>query len=309
MIARKILSEAAKRLRPVSPSPFLDVEILLSFVLKKPREYVLAHPERLLTEAQRKKFIKLVARREKHEPIAYIIGYKEFYGLNFKVTPNTLIPRPETEALVENGLSAVSDIRNNDPDAKILVLDIGTGSGNIIIALATLLNKSGSSSNNNIFLSAFDNSPEALRVARANAKKITPGKKIKFVRSDLLDHFFEKPKSKISESFIILANLPYLSKKIFFAAPSDVKNFEPRPALLSAKHGLAHYEKLFMQIKKLMRNSRASNVYVFLEYSPEQKMKMSRLIKKHFFHPAFEFQKDLAGRWRIAKISLVRQRL
>ena len=170
----------------ISPS---DLEILISSAIKKPKEFILTHPEYELDKFKIKNLKLKIARRAKGEPIAYITGHKEFYGLDFKINRNVLIPRPETEALPELVISNLkSAIRKNK---KIVIADIGTGSGNIIISIAKWLKKSKLPIANYRLL-ASDISPKALRLARQNAKKHKVDKKIKFLQGDLLKFLMDK---------------------------------------------------------------------------------------------------------------------
>jgi release factor glutamine methyltransferase len=189
----------------------LDLDLIVGDVMKKPREFVMTHPEFKLSKVQGLKIKSLIARRMKHEPIAYILGHKEFFGLDFKVTPDTLIPRPETELLVEEVLKLAPKNRK--------IMDIGTGSGNIIISLAKNLPEK------NNFV-AIDISKKALTIARHNAKLHKVDKKIKFLHGNLLDPII-KNRSMFHApcSMIILANLPYLSKEIYSATLPDVKKY------------------------------------------------------------------------------------
>lgn len=317
------LSKAFKKLKKTSVSPQLDVEVMFAHALGKTREHVLAHPEIKLSRNQELKIKNYVARRAKHEPIAYITGHKEFYGLEFKVTRDTLIPRPETEMLVE---LAARDVEQGtwNKDKKINIIDVGTGSGNIIISLKKNLNSNCHSSVNgnpvaklkvstldsrlrgNDYYSLFglDISKRALRVAKYNAKKNKVGNKIKFIKSDLLNCFLKNNSAiKQFNNLIIVANLPYLSKKIYNTTSSDVKNFEPKLALLSKDEGLYYYEKLFKQIKIMLTNYE-SLVTLIIEFSPEQKVKLQKLAKKYFPKTRLKFQKDLAGKWRVCDLRI-----
>jgi len=236
--------------------------------------------------------------------MAYILGHKEFYGLDFKVTKDTLIPRPETEHLVEvvtGNLKLVNRKKNN----KVTILDIGTGSGNIIISVAKEL-KNSKLPFTNYQLLATDISKKALRVARHNAKKHNVNEQIKFLKGSLLSpilntKYLPRRQAGKTQNAIIVANLPYLSQKIYEGTMPDVKNFEPRSALLSENNGLAHYEKLFNQIRKLLLF--VDHCLLIIEFSPEQKPALQKLIEYHF--PAWrpKFQKDLAGKWRVCQIS------
>ncbi len=264
-----------------------DLDLLISRAIKKPREFVLAHPECEIPEFKIKNLKLKISRRRRGEPLAYILGRREFFGLDFKVNKNTLIPRPETELFVEEVLKL-------NPKNKTIV-DIGTGSGNIIASLAKNIREK-----NNFY--GIDISEKALRVAKENAKNYKLEKKIKFMRGNLLDPIIQNSKLKIKNSeIIILANLPYLSKEIYNAAPKDVKNYEPKSALYSPGKGLAHYENLLKQIRKLQTANQKSKI-IFFEISPEQKKIIQPLIKKYLPNAKIEFQKDLAGKWRACKI-------
>jgi release factor glutamine methyltransferase len=268
---------------------YYEQELLLSHILKKSREYVLAHLDIKLTKRQLSKYRELTARRFKNEPLAYILGEKGFYGLNFKVSQDTLIPRPETEILVE-------EILKSKPKNSF-ILDVGTGSGNIAISLAKYIH------GKNKFY-GLDNSTKSIKVARSNSKRNGVGKKIKFINSDLLNYFLKNKIKLKNKEIVIAANLPYLSKKIYASLKPDVKKYEPRSALLSGDNGLNHYKKLFQQIKVLKSNCYSSRVTCYIEFSPEQKAKILRLVKQYFPESSIEFQKDLAQKWRvlIAKI-------
>lgn len=290
-----IIREVYQKLEKTSPTPRLDAEVLLSYALKKPREFVLAHPEYKLSQNQELKVRNYVSRRKKGEPIAYILGQKEFYGLGFKVTLDTLIPRPETEMLVEK---ALNEVRNTL--RKTTIIDVGTGSGNIIISIAHNI-KHGMWNNFNFY--ATDISQKSLRVAKHNAKKNKADKKIKFIKSNLLDAFIQNEKYNLQDTnLIIIANLPYLSQKIYSSTTPDVKNFEPRRALISNENGLSHYKKLLKQLQIIKNND--CKLKIILEFSPEQKSKIQKMILKYFPEIQIEFKKDLAGKWRMAVVNI-----
>ena len=220
-------------LKKISNSPFLDAEVLLSHVLKKDRTFLFTYPEKKLTSAQERKIKSLVVRRKKHEPIAYIIGHKEFYGLNFFVNHDVLIPRPETEKLIEQVIS----FSNNK---NIKICEMGTGSGCIAIALARNLPKAQ--------ILATDISRSALKIAKINAKRHKVLKQIQFIHSDL----FSKIPPRIRFN-IIIANLPYLSQKQYENTQPEIKNFEPRLALVGGKTGMEIYKKLLQQTKNHLK--------------------------------------------------------
>ncbi|NWG75917.1 MAG: peptide chain release factor N(5)-glutamine methyltransferase, partial [Rubrivivax sp.] len=249
-----------------------------------------------------------IARRMRGEPLAYILGEKEFYGLRFKVNKNVLIPRPETELIVEQALrkiqetpkslTATGQVRNNNQT----IIDLGTGSGNIIIAIAK---KMGFFENENYGLRflATDISTSALRVAKQNAKLNKVDKKIKFIKGNLLEPILKSQISNLKSQIIIIANLPYLSKKIYNSTMPDVKNYEPKSALLSGTDGLNHYRKLFSQIKKLL-TANGSQLTVFLEISSEQKIPLQKIISKEFPESKTTFYKDLARKWRVCEVNI-----
>ena len=227
-------TEKLKSAKIISAS--LDAEILLSWTLNKPKSYLFTYPEKKLTQAQLAKFEKYISRRSKNEHVAYLTSHKEFYGLDFLVNKNVLIPRPETELLVEEVLK----------NKKIKRLaDIGTGSGCIAIALAK--------NNPELKIYAADISAKALIIARKNAKKYKL-KNIIFKKGNLLE-----PIKNIKLDAVV-ANLPYLSKKIYKKNYHNLK-FEPKNAMLAGKDGLDYYRKLFEQIKKLKYKPK----YIFYE--------------------------------------------
>ncbi len=289
----------------------LDLDLIIAHVLKKNREFILTNPKQHLGFFQLIKIKSLISRRIKHEPLAYLTGHKEFYGLDFQVNRHTLIPRPETELLVENVLRLLGQNRQQKNSkhnqtnvstyvSNSILIDIGTGSGNIIMATAKNLKKS------KIQYLAIDQSRQALKIARKNAHQHQVDQKIKFLQGDLLKPFIKKYSSQIENlsSIIIAANLPYLSQEILQSASVDVKKFEPESALLSPQKGLGHYEKLFNQIQKIHLNNPKLPITVLIEYSPEQKQDLQEMIKKILPESQSDFQKDLSGLWRIAQINL-----
>ena len=271
----------------------LDLELLIAHEIKKTREFILAHPEFKLSKIQLAQLESKISRRINTEPLAHIVGHKEFYGLDFKINQHTLIPRPETELLIEEVLKTIPKINF----AKLNLIDIGTGSGNIIISLAKNLNDA------KINYFGTDISDDALKIAKYNAKKHEQ-EKIKFIKSDLLKSILKNKKYfSVENKIILVANLPYLSKKIYSTTTSNVKNFEPKSALYSSELGLNHYRKLFEQIKK---QANKSNIHsVFLEFSPEQKKTLNILVKKMLPLAKIRFQKDPAEKWRLCVLNLI----
>jgi len=288
MLIKEIINFGFKKLSG-TPSPHLDSDILLSHVIKKPREFLYSHPEKKLTPTQVAKFRKLLSRRSKGEPVAYLTGHKEFYGLDFYVDKNVLVPRPETELLVDE---AAEELRIRDQESgfkKTAVIDIGTGSGNIIISLAKKLK------NCSIKYFAVDISQKALNVAKKNAIKHKISGRIKFLHGSLLKPFLNKKLEIGNWKLVILANLPYLSQKQYQQSPSI--KFEPKTALVAAENGLALYKKLFQQTKDIA--CYVPNVTYFLEIDLSQTKSIRRLAKTILPNFNLQIKKDLAGRDRL----------
>lgn len=269
----------------------LDRELLLASVLKKGRTFLLAHPEYELTPTQARRFQQFVERREQHEPLAYIIGEKEFFGLPFLVNRFTLIPRPETEFLVEDVLAFLKKKKSNK---RVAIVDAGTGSGSIIVSMAKHISLRQSFSRHFSFF-AVDTSLRALQVAKKNAKRHKVDKLIQFFQSDCL----AQVKKKLSrfDELLILANLPYLSKELYQNTDPTVQNFEPKSALLSGKDGLDHYRRLLLELQTL---SPGKKINFWLEISPEQASLLENILpsfgtKSHVILP------DLTGRDRIVR--------
>lgn len=288
----------------------LDLEILIAHSLGKTREFVLTYEDYEMPTLRIENLKLKISRRIKGEPIAYITGHKEFYGLDFIVNKYTLVPRPETELLVDSIINNQKTISNKNT----CVVDVGTGSGCIITSIAKALKRGKWKVEraDEIKYFAIDVSAEALKVAKKNAKLNGVEKKIKFLQGNLLLPFFVELKNlkakklmkMMPEKLIIVANLPYLSKEIYQSAPIDVKKFEPKTALYSSENGLAHYRKLFEQINDLLITGYQLPINIFLEISPEQKKAIAKTIKNIFPSAKIEFKKDLAGKWRTCKIEL-----
>lgn len=271
----------------------LDRELLLASVLKKDRAFLLSHPEHILSPRKIQHFKKLIGRREHHEPLAYILGEKEFFGISFLVNRSTLIPRPETEIIVEDVLKQFSRLKTL-VNKKIAVVDVGTGSGCIIISVVKnllLLKKDL----NTISFFAVDTSLRALNTAHSNAKRHDADKNIQFVHSNLLTQL--KKQLLSFDEIIILANLPYLSEKLYQTTPSTVQHFEPKSALLSGQDGLNHYRALLKQLKSLSPGKR---IEFWLEISPEQASVARALLQEHSAI-LDKILPDLAEKFRVIK--------
>lgn len=293
----------------------LEAEILLGHVLKKDRVWLHAHDEQTIPSVKLKNFYKLVERRKKHEPIAYIVGQKEFYRLRFVVNKNVLIPRPESELLVELG-TAMAKKQNAQ------VWDIGTGSGAIAISIAKEIAPQK--------VLASDSSQSALLIAKKNAR-INNVKNITFLKADLVT---PRAAKMLSTPLIIVANLPYLPLSDKKKLAPDVVKFEPSSALFAPQNGLAVIKKLLEQVervqtdfstRKLARNDndgdKLGNIIstergsatewrnlfesfsLFLEFDPPQTQNLKTFAKKLFPKAKIAIHKDLAKRNRVIEIS------
>jgi len=291
----QVILKACQKLQKFNlSSAFLDAELLLSFVLRKPREYVLAHPEIKLTKKQILKFYKLIAQRAKNIPLAYLTGVKEFYGREFYVDKRVLVPRPETETLIEQVKSEKLKMKSD-----AIIVDIGTGSGCIIITLAKELENLKSKISNLKFL-ATDVSPDALAVAKKNVKLHGVDKKIKFLQGNLLEPILKNKDFLIHNSeFFILANLPYLTLKQIKQSPTI--QHEPRLALTAGKDGLKYYRELAKQLqgfRNLLKVSETSNIPIslFAEIGDMQGTEMKKIFS---FAKNKNIKKDLASHNRL----------
>ena len=304
-----------------------DAEVLLPLLfeerarVRRDRAWFFAHTEYVLTKYQEPNFKKLITKRRADWPAAYITGHKEFFGLDFLVNRNVLIPRPETELLVELALQGISN-----PESRIAnVIDIGTGSGNIIISLAKqspsplARGNAPKGQRGQAKFFATDSSAKALAVARVNTRRHGMAKKIKFLRGNLLSPFLQATNYKLIPN-LILANLPYGWKewKNNTSAETSGLRFEPQQALFTKEGGLYLIRKLFEQIKIICHSGldpesiqknldsrfRGNDITILLEFDPRQKSALTKLAKKYFPAAKLTFHRDLARRWRVMKITI-----
>ncbi|MFA6427992.1 MAG: peptide chain release factor N(5)-glutamine methyltransferase [Candidatus Buchananbacteria bacterium] len=261
-------------------SAYLDSEILLAFVLKKTKVYLYTHPEQKVSTKSLAKFKKLVTKRATNYPLAYLTSHKEFFGLDFYVDNRVLIPRPETELLVEQAL-AICQPPLTAKKSPLTICEVGTGSGGIIISLAKNLptNFCGQ-------LWASDLSAKALAVAKKNTKRHQVTKKIIFKLGNLLTPF------KNQYFDLIIANLPYLSR-----LNNNIVH-EPKLALLAGFDGLKYYRQLIKQTDLYLK----PGGYLMIEIDPNQKTALIKLVKKLLPNYQLIFIKDYAKRYRLLKI-------
>jgi release factor glutamine methyltransferase len=214
-----------------------DVESLLRHVLDKNRSYLIAHGREELEPQRLADFFAFVTERSQGKPLQYILGVQEFLGMEFEVTPDVLIPRPETELLVEAARSLLSAVWNPR------IMDVGTGSGCIAVSLAVLLSSAR--------VCAVDLSLAALEVARRNAARHHVLPRVEFLHGDLLVLAQKELEAETLDG--IVSNPPYVSEKDFSGLQREVRGWEPRLALVAGKRGLTIYERLIPQALRALR--------------------------------------------------------
>ena len=253
-------------------NPELDSELLLSKALNKKREKILTNLKKEINKKQLDKFNLYLSRRKKKEPIAYILGFKYFWKYKFFINKSVLVPRPETEQIVEETLNYLSDNESKK------ILDIGTGSGCIIVSVLKERSKCKAI--------AIDISSKALKVAKTNAKIHHLENKIKFINIDI-------DKFNYNKYDLILSNPPYISNIDLIRLDDDIRIYEPRESLSG---GLDGYEKIIKVIEKsskLLKN----NGKLIVEIGDTQKNNVLKLLKNNGFY-INKTGKDLSGRDR-----------
>ncbi len=267
-----------------------EAEILMAYVMKKNREWVKAHGEFKVPSAECRVFNALIARRRRREPIAYIIGEKEFFGLPFFTDKRALIPRPESEMLVELTVGAGLS-RPGRGDRAPTIWDVGTGSGAVAIAIAKNIPHAK--------VIATDISSPAIALAKKNAKRLKT-KNITFLKADILSPSLLPLFARIREGRIIItANLPYLPESDRTKLDADVVKYEPPSALFAGHDGLTIIEKFLRQLAI----ARIPFSRLFLEYDSPQTKKLRALAKSLFPKMKIAIHKDLAKRDRVMEIA------
>ena len=290
---REVLAAATERLRVSgSETARLDAEVLLADVLRTDRTGVLAHPEAPIGPAQRAAFGDALARRERGEPVAYVRGLKEFYGLAFSVDPRALIPRPETELLVEFAVSRAAGLltgRRWRPErGPLRVVDLGTGSGAVAIAMIATLRRRGFGGVLDVL--ATDASAAAVDLARENAAAHGLADALRFWAGDLLPD--DEPPFDL-----VVANLPYIPSDEIDALPVAA-SFEPRSALDGGPDGLAVIGRLIALLA-----ARTSDLgTALLEIGPHLREGTERLAAEHLPGWRLAFHDDLGRRLRVAEL-------
>ncbi len=268
------LQRAIRAMMGRSGSPRLDAQLILGHVLNKPREYLIAHPEHVLSDLEQHTFDKLLTLRTKGMPVAYILGSRPFYDRTFILTPHVLIPRPETEHIVE---AALEWAKGRKP---LRIIDVGTGSGAIAVTVAAHLP--------NTQVIAADVSLAALLVARENGADLT---NIRYVQADLLLPF----RGPLD---VICANLPYIATGDINML--EVAKFEPHVALDGGFDGLRLIRRLLEQAPGRL----ATPGLILMEIAVDQKEEVIALSKAAFSHASVSIIKDYAGLDRVVRVEV-----
>jgi len=252
----------------------LEAHVLLGHAMNKARAYLLAHPEAELDCNNRAAFDALLQRRLSGEPIAYILGQREFYGFEFSVTPAVLIPRPETELLVELALECIP------PQQPMQILDLGTGSGAIAVTLAKLRPQA--------LITAVDVSPDALAIARQNAARLRTDN-IRFIASDWFQAL-----DPTSQFDLIIANPPYIAANDPHLQQGDVR-FEPLNALQSGADGLDAIRRIAQESQRFL----TPNGQLMFEHGYNQQEACANILAS-FAYANINCQRDLAKQPRVS---------
>jgi len=263
---------ATAQLKNASPTPALDAQVLLAHSLGQDRTYLIAHAKDTLDTETSTRFEQLVAQRINGIPVAYLTGEQEFWSLPFRVTADTLIPRPETELLVELALEKIPNKQ------KFLIADIGTGSGAIAIAIAN--ERKGSS------VIASDRSAKAIAVARQNANRLGIDN-VEFVQGETFDPLADKKFN------LVVSNPPYVPESDPHLAQGDVR-FEPRSALAAGPEGL----DVIRQIVEQAKNHLVPQGWLMIEHGYDQESAVEELFERAGFEE-IECYRDLAGQPRV----------
>ena len=277
-----LLSDLTRQLTPISDTPALDAAVLIAHIIDKPRTWVMAHPDLVLTSDQQNELAVSLERLERGVSFPYVLGHWEFFGLEFDVTPDVLIPRPETELLVEKAV-----VWLQKSPTRRTVADVGTGSGAIAVSIAANIVEA--------HILATDISKKALVVARKNARKFNVEKQIDFVECDLLPanspFINETPKVDL-----ICANLPYIPTEALHHLP--IFGREPTLALDGGVDGLG----LIRRLLSLAREWLASGGMLLLEIESSGAAQALDLAHEELPEARINLYQDLAGRDRLLEI-------
>lgn len=259
-------------------NPRLDAEVLLGYVMNKERIFLYVHFDQPLDSEELAKFKECIKKRAMKMPVAYITGVREFMGLDFKVTEATLIPRPDTEILVETAMERLGKIAGNEAGTGKCFADLGTGSGAICLSILNYMKE--------IEAVTVDISPKAIAVAKENAEKFAVSDRIEFLEGDFL-----KPLENKGKFTAILSNPPYIPKQDILGLESDVKDFEPMGALDGGIDGLDFYRQLLVKSANYIEDGG----FLAIEIGINQSQAILEMAKRNLMWGKVEVIKDLAG--------------
>ena len=286
MIVKEALAWAASELENFS-SKQLEARILLSYVLGITQEDLLIRYNEEVSEDKKYQFFKYIQRRKSFEPIAYIVEKKEFYGREFLVNNHVLIPRADTEILIDEVLF---EYRKNYLNKEIIILDLGTGSGAIAVSLAAVIEVAK--------ITATDISDEALKIATENAKLNNVVNQIEFIKSDWYSNLRDNGNSQFD---FIVSNPPYIALNDTSYMSQETLLYEPKDALFAGNNGLINYDKIISGATNFLKNAGK----IFLEIGFNQSKPVINLLKKYQFTEVTIF-KDLSKHDRIIKATLLK---
>jgi release factor glutamine methyltransferase len=283
---REALTQATQRLTQAGlQHPRLDAQVLLCHVLEVERATLYTYPNRQLTPEQEQRFIALVARRAQGEPVAYLTGHKEFYSLDFLVDSRVLIPRPETEHLVDEALKIIKSMI--EAGRQPVVADIGTGSGIIPITVAVYEPRLP-------YLYACDISPDALEVARLNCQLHHVEQRVRLLHGNLLDPLPEPVD-------VLIANLPYVGTDEMSILDTDVRDYEPHLALFSGPQGLDLLHRFLIDAQQ--PGKLKPEATLLLEIGYLQREPLTQLLQNIWPSASFRFMQDYGGYDRLLYIN------
>lgn len=279
-VGRALVSASQRLTGAGCDSPRLDAQLLLAHVLGTDRTWLFAHHDYPLAADQAEAFTELVVRRIHREPVAYLIGRKEFYGLDFAVDERVLIPRPETEMLVDFLLAHVQAAE----ERTFVIADVGTGSGAIAVTTAA------HTTNTRIY--GLDISPDALAVAEENGRCLAPKARLQFLQSDLLAALPEP-------ADVIVANLPYVTDSEYTGLAPEIREYEPQLALTAGDKGLDVIKRLLDQVRRHLK----PNGLILLEIGQAQGESVKQLAEAMSPRPRFVgLRRDYSGHVRMVTI-------
>ncbi len=291
----EVLTQAGTQLRNEGvESPRLDAELLLAHVLGVNRATILARPDQRLTPKELTLYRDLVDRRAHREPLAYLVGHREFFGLDFTVNRHVLIPRPETELLVEHALRLARGL-----GTALRIADVGAGSGAIAVTLAVHLPQA--------MVFALDASPEALAIVAENAQRYGVGERVRCLLGDLLAPLVAPGSSRVRESAdpppggqvdLITANLPYVAAGEWRGLAPEIQVYEPRAALDGGPEGLDLIRRLLATASPHLRPGGA----VLVEIGASQGAAVTSLARSHFSAASVRLYQDYAGLDRLVVV-------